>query len=169
MSWPSVGNHLNIMTENCEQWLECPDKCLQWMELNLLTISTNKPLQIEDSQLSSCSSHSPGCSSDPRIGACATNIKQESYHTWVMSSENSRHWVIPSRRFRPKFDVELRNIFQLDVTCCMALLGSQHLPQGQDLLLRLPQLRLPLLPLTLLLLRAQTLHETTTELLLFLF
>ena len=40
----------------------------------------NKPLQIEDSQLSSCSWHSPGCSSDPRIGACATNIKQESYH-----------------------------------------------------------------------------------------
>ena len=86
-----------------------------------------------------------------------------------MSSENSRHWVIPNRRFRPKFYVELRNIFQLDVTCCMALLGSEHLPQGQDLLLRLPQLRLPLLPLTLLLLRAQTLHETTTELLLFLF
>ena len=49
----------------------------------------------------------------------------------------------------------------------MALLGSEHLPQGQDLLLSLPQLRLPLLPLALLLLRAQTLHETTTELLLF--
>ena len=58
-------------------------------------------------------------------------------------------------------------IFSAALACCMPLLGSEHLPQGQDLLLSLPQLRLPLLPLALLLLCAQTLEvdQNVSELL----
>ena len=58
-------------------------------------------------------------------------------------------------------------IFSVALACCMPLLGSEHLPQGQDLLLGLPQLRLPLLPLALLLLCAQTLEvvQNVSELL----
>ena len=130
-----------------------------------------------------------------------------------MSSENSRHWVMPRRLFRPDFienrfvgpDVLSEDLpvfvfivvwsladlmtfliyffvtmriclslscqipwyFSVALACCMPLLGSEHLPQGQDLLLGLPQLRLPLLPLALLLLCAQTLEvdQNVSELL----
>ena len=44
------------------------------------------------------------------------------------------------------------------LACCMPLLGRENLPQSQNLLLRLSKLSLPFLPLTLLLLCAQTLH-----------
>ena len=50
------------------------------------------------------------------------------------------------------------SIYVLDLTCGVSLLGRQHLLQGQDLLLRLLQLGLPLLPLSLLLLRTQLLE-----------
>ena len=82
-------------------------------------------------------------------------------NTVTFIQKHEKVFLTKSLLTRPQRKLK-RKILKIDyaVTCCVPLLGGEDLLEGEDLLLGLLELGLPLLPLALLLLGAQLLEVT---------